>query len=98
MNGLIPLMLLIAAGLAGLLFMGFLLRIATQIGWTIEAMSVLMSGLDEFFGRPGISRGCCLVVLLFILMGCAGCASLGIVGINCFTSPAPPGLCRLIGR
>ncbi len=91
--------LLILAGLgcAGMLFIVFVIPFVMRIGAVAEVTSILMEGLGEYFGRPGLFRACCLVLLLLGLAGCVILVILAITGVQCFSStPAP--ICRLIGR
>lgn len=98
MGALLPLLLMLCVGLGGLLALSWLLPMLLRVGSTLEALSILMQGLDEYFHSPWVSRSCCLIFFVAIFCACLGCLSLTLVGVHCFTSNNPIGLCRLIGR
>jgi hypothetical protein len=91
------LLILAGVGCAGMLFIVFVLPFVMRIGAFTEVASILMGGLGEYFGRPGLARACCLIILLAGVAGCVILVVLIITGVQCFSAnPAP--ICRLIGR
>jgi hypothetical protein len=80
-----------------MLFIVFALPFVMRIGAFTEVSTILMEGLGEYFGRPGLFRACCLILLLAGVAGCVILVTLIITGVQCFSAnPAP--ICRLIGR
>ncbi len=69
----------------------------TRFGATLEALSILLEGLGEYFGNPRIVWLGCLIVSLTII----GCCIIAIIGgsalLTCFSNNPVP-LCRLIGH
>lgn len=90
------LILAIAGGLGLLLtrILGPILVRASVLG---QVYSMFTTAVGEYFNRPGIGRGCCLVSALIVAALVLACVALVIAGLSCFGS-TPAGLCRFIGR
>ena len=93
------LVLAFLAGIAciGILVVAVIVPILTRFTGTLEALTLLMEGLGEYFGSARVVwLGCIVIVLTFV-----GCCIIGVVGggvlLSCFTTN-PGQLCRLIGR
>jgi hypothetical protein len=93
---------IVLAFLAGIACLAILIvvvavPILTQFAGTLEALSMLMEGLGDYFGNTRLVWLGCTVIALTIV----GCCVLGVVGggvlVTCF-SGNPVQVCRLIGR
>ncbi len=71
--------------------------ILTRFTGALEALTLLVEGLGEYFGNPRLVWLGCVVAVLTLI----GCCVVSVVGggvlLSCF-SGNPGQLCRLIGR
>jgi hypothetical protein len=89
----------ILAGFAciGGLLIFFVLPIIGRFSIGVEALSLLIAGIGEYFGNPRVIWLGCLV---FLLVTAACCFIVVIIGgslLTCSTAN-PSQLCRLVGR
>jgi hypothetical protein len=96
-NSIVVLAFLAGIACIGILVVAVIVPILTRFTGVLEALTLLMEGLGEYFGNPRtVWLGCVVVVLTLI-----GCCIVGVVGsgvlLSCF-STNPVQLCRLIGR
>ncbi len=93
----VTLLILGALACVGLLFIIFGLRFFGRLGEFLEAGSVFMEGLTEYFGQPRLPALCCMMGAITLLGCCVLLVALVLTGVSCF-SANPASLCRLIGR
>ncbi len=93
----LTLALLVGLGCVGMLVIFVVLPLLGRFSVGLEALSLLIEGLGEYFGNTRIVWLGCIVIFLTIMGCCLITIVLGGALITCNTGN-PAALCRLVGR